>query len=222
MYSFRNSSYRDVIVERRCLSKCLPLLCWFTSASVPPRVSTILPRYLNDSTSSSPSPSSMIGLSQVVLSLRILVFFLLIFSPTCAEIRARFVVLSCICRWLWVARSSEVIKLCQNFPLDSKWSSLWLWKGMVIASIPVSPLSWKFSVSWPSWMTLHGYQWAPHNVVIFSKVSPCPDCKGFLVVNKVDVSDEYRLFYYYPQCCNLVSTRSVLPKACLFFPQCFV
>ena len=42
------------------------LILVFTSASVPPRVSTILPRYLNDSTSSSHSPSSMIGLSQVV------------------------------------------------------------------------------------------------------------------------------------------------------------
>ena len=65
------------------------LILVFTSASVTPRVSTVLPRYLNYSTSSSPSPSSMIGLSQVVLSVRILVFFLLIFSPTCAEIRAR-------------------------------------------------------------------------------------------------------------------------------------
>ena len=64
-----------------------------TSASIPPRVSNILPRYLNDSTSSSHSPSSMICLSQVVLSLRILIFVLLIFSPTYAEMRARSVVL---------------------------------------------------------------------------------------------------------------------------------
>ena len=60
------------------------LILVFKSASVPPRVSTILPRYMNDSTSSSPSPSSMVGLSQVVLSLRILVFFLMIISPTFA------------------------------------------------------------------------------------------------------------------------------------------
>ena len=69
----------------------LPLLCWFLSLRqhlfilVCPlyylyRVYMIPPRYLNDSSSTSPSPSNMIGLSQVVLSLSILVFFLLIFS----------------------------------------------------------------------------------------------------------------------------------------------
>ena len=44
------------------------LILVFTSASVPPRVSTILPRYLNASTPSSVSPSRMIGLSQVAVS----------------------------------------------------------------------------------------------------------------------------------------------------------
>ena len=69
----------------------------FTSAYVPPCVSTILPTYLNDSPSSIPSPSSKIGLSQLVLCLMILVFFLVIFRPTYDEIRARHVVFSCIC-----------------------------------------------------------------------------------------------------------------------------
>ena len=41
------------------------LIIVFTSASVPPGVSTILPRYLNASTSVSASPSRMIGISQV-------------------------------------------------------------------------------------------------------------------------------------------------------------
>ena len=46
----------------------------------------------------------------------------------------------------------------------------------------------KFFVSWPSWRTLMTFphmsfwsrwpiSWAPHNVVIFSKVSPYPDCQ---------------------------------------------
>ena len=46
----------------------LPILV-FTSDSVPPRVSTILPRYLNDSTSSIPSPFSMIRLWKHICSL---------------------------------------------------------------------------------------------------------------------------------------------------------
>ena len=50
-------------------------------------LSTILSRYLNRSTCSSGSLSKVIGLSQVALSLRNFVLRLLIFNPTCAEIR---------------------------------------------------------------------------------------------------------------------------------------
>ena len=68
------------------------LILFFTSASVPPSVSTMLPRYLKSLTSSSVSPSSMIGVLQVAFILRIFVFLLLIFNPTCAEINASSVV----------------------------------------------------------------------------------------------------------------------------------
>ena len=57
------------------------LILFFTSASIPPCVSTMLPRYLKSLTSSSVSPSSMIGVSQVTFVLRIFVFLLLIFQP---------------------------------------------------------------------------------------------------------------------------------------------
>ena len=76
------------------------LILFFTSASVPPCVSTMLPRYLKSLTSSYVSPSSMIGVSQVAFVLRIFVFLLLIFNPTRSEINASSVVLSCICLWL--------------------------------------------------------------------------------------------------------------------------
>ena len=58
------------------------LIIFFTSASIPPCVSTMLPRYLKSLTSSSVSPSRMIGVSQVAFVLRIFVFHLLIFNPT--------------------------------------------------------------------------------------------------------------------------------------------
>ena len=57
------------------------LILFFTSVSVPPCVSTMLPRYLKSLTSSSVSPSSMIGVSQVAFVLRIFVFLLLILIP---------------------------------------------------------------------------------------------------------------------------------------------
>ena len=47
------------------------LILLFTSASVPPCVSTMPPRYQKYLTSSSVSPSSMIGVSQVAFVLRI-------------------------------------------------------------------------------------------------------------------------------------------------------
>ena len=66
----------------------------FTSASVSPRVSPTLPRYQNDLTSS--SPSSMVGLSQVVLSFRVLVFLFMsciVKSRSCHFSRPEFLTL---------------------------------------------------------------------------------------------------------------------------------
>ena len=85
---------------RTFLNRWKATLAFFTSASVPPCVSTMLPRYLKYLTSSSVSPSSMIGVSQVAFVLRIFVFLLLIFNPTHSEINASYVVLSCICLWV--------------------------------------------------------------------------------------------------------------------------
>ena len=76
------------------------LILFFMSASVPPCVSTMLSRYLKSLSSSSVSPSRMIGVSQLTFVLRIFVFLLLIINPTCAEITASSVVLACICLWL--------------------------------------------------------------------------------------------------------------------------
>ena len=62
------------------------LIFVFTSASVPPRVYTVLLRQRNASTCSSASPSSVIRFSQVAFCLRIFVFVLLIFNPTCSQL----------------------------------------------------------------------------------------------------------------------------------------
>ncbi len=58
-HAFLNNFYVECCFADSCLYVSL-------EPPIPPRVSTILLGYLNDSTSSNPSPSSMIGLSQVV------------------------------------------------------------------------------------------------------------------------------------------------------------
>ncbi|VDO84127.1 unnamed protein product [Schistosoma curassoni] len=57
----------------------------FTSASEPPCSLVMLPRYVNDSTSSRVSPSRVIGLMFSVLYSRILVFPLCMLRPIDAE-----------------------------------------------------------------------------------------------------------------------------------------
>ncbi|VDO66810.1 unnamed protein product [Schistosoma curassoni] len=74
----------------------LPILI-FTSASEPPCSSLMLPRYVEDSTSSRVSPSSVIGLPFSVLYLRTLVFHLCMLRPTDAETAATLAVFICIC-----------------------------------------------------------------------------------------------------------------------------
>ncbi|CAH8574335.1 unnamed protein product [Schistosoma guineensis] len=74
----------------------LPILA-FTSASEPPCPSTMLPRYVKDSTSSRVSPSRVIGLLFSALNLRTFVFPLCILRPTDAETAATLAVFICIC-----------------------------------------------------------------------------------------------------------------------------
>ena len=73
----------------------LPILS-FTSAPDPPCSSVMLPRYVNVSTSSRVSPSSVIGLAFSVLYLRMLLFPLCMLRPIDAEATVTLVVFVCI------------------------------------------------------------------------------------------------------------------------------
>ncbi|VDP49692.1 unnamed protein product [Schistosoma margrebowiei] len=74
----------------------LPILA-FTSASEPPCLSMILPRYVKDSTSSRVSPSRVIGLLFTAMNLRTLIFFLCMLRPTEVEVTVTLAVFVCIC-----------------------------------------------------------------------------------------------------------------------------
>ena len=58
------------------------LILILTSASVPPSLSTMLPRYVNVSISSSALPSSMIGVVLTVFTFNYLLFPLWVFRPS--------------------------------------------------------------------------------------------------------------------------------------------
>ena len=88
----------------------LPILA-FTSASDPPCLSTMLPRYLNVSTSSRVSPWSVIGLVFSVLYLRILLFPLCMLRPIDAEAVDTLVVFVCICSSVWYRRAMSSARL---------------------------------------------------------------------------------------------------------------
>ena len=122
------------------------LILVFTTFSVHPLVSTVLQisRYLNVSTCSSFSSAGMIGISRVVLRLRIFVFFLLIFNSTYADIRSSPVVLSCI--WCWLrdcsarssakSRSLSWVKIVHWITILFRLVSVFM--TQVTASVPVS------------------------------------------------------------------------------------
>jgi len=78
----------------------LPILA-LTSASVPPRLSIILPRYVEVSTSSISFPSILTGSMLTAFTVRSFVLHLCIFNPTRKEMAASSLVFSCICWWLW-------------------------------------------------------------------------------------------------------------------------
>ena len=56
-----------------------------TSSCVPPFLLIVLARYVNDSVSSSGSPSNVMGLLLFVLAFIILVLLLLMLSPCCVD-----------------------------------------------------------------------------------------------------------------------------------------
>ncbi|CAH8632046.1 unnamed protein product [Schistosoma curassoni] len=87
----------------------LPILA-FTSASDSPCPSMMLPRYVDDSTSSRVSPSGMIGLVFPVLYLRTSVFPLCMLGPTEAETAATLAVFNCICSCVWDRRARSSVK----------------------------------------------------------------------------------------------------------------
>lgn len=81
-----------------CRNTVLALLILvFTSASEPPCSLMMLPRYVNVSTSSRVSPSSVIELVFSLLHLRILLYSLCVLRPTHAETAATCFVFVCIC-----------------------------------------------------------------------------------------------------------------------------
>ena len=57
-----------------------------TSSSVPPLLLIVLPRYVNESVSSSGSPFIVMGLLFFVLAFIILVLLLLMLTPSCVDI----------------------------------------------------------------------------------------------------------------------------------------
>ena len=81
----------------------LPILI-LMSASVPPCLSTLLPRYVKESTSSRGLSPSMMGAVLAVLTLRIWLFVGWMVSPMRAEFWLMVVVFSCI--WCWVCDSN--------------------------------------------------------------------------------------------------------------------
>ena len=68
-----------------------------TSSSVPPFLLIVLPRYVNESVSSSGSPFNVMGLLFFVLAFIILVLLLLMLSPSCVDTVFSSSVFPCIC-----------------------------------------------------------------------------------------------------------------------------
>ena len=75
--------------------QAFPILA-ITSLSVPPCLSTTLPRHTNDSTSLILWLSTLIGALEVVLIFMSSVFLAFTLSPTQADVVAKRVVISCI------------------------------------------------------------------------------------------------------------------------------
>ena len=67
------------------------------SSSMPPFLLILLPRYVNESVSSSGSPFNVMGLLFFVLAFIIFVLFLLMLSPSCVDTVFNSSVVSCIC-----------------------------------------------------------------------------------------------------------------------------
>ena len=88
----------------------LPILA-FTSAPDPPCSSMmLLTKYVNVSTSSRVSPSSVIDLAFSVLYLRILLYPLCMMRPIDAEAAATLVALICICSCVWDRKAKSSAK----------------------------------------------------------------------------------------------------------------
>ena len=68
-----------------------------TSSSVPPFLLIVLPRYVNESVSSSGSPFNVMGLLFFVLAFIVFVLLLLMLSPSCVDTVFSGSVFSCIC-----------------------------------------------------------------------------------------------------------------------------
>ena len=81
-----------------------------TSSSVPPFLLIVLPRYVNESVSSSGSPFNVIGLLFFVLAFIIFVLLLLMLSPSCIDTVFSCSVFSCICLWLCERRARSSAK----------------------------------------------------------------------------------------------------------------
>ena len=81
-----------------------------TSSAVPPCLLIVLPRYVNESVSSSGSPFIVMGLLFFVLAFIILVLLLLMLSPSCVDTVFSSSVFSCICWWLCERRARSSAK----------------------------------------------------------------------------------------------------------------
>ena len=96
-----------------------------TSSSVPPLLLIVLPRYVNESVSSSGSPFIVMGLLFFVLAFIILVLLLLMLTPSCVDIMFSSSVFSALHPLMAVDEESEVIRkvlvlqLVPRWPLDT-------------------------------------------------------------------------------------------------------
>ena len=120
-----------------------------TSSSVPPFFLIMLPRYVNESVSSSGSPFNVMGLLFFVLAFIIFVLLLLMLSPSCIDTVFSWSVFSCICLWLCERRPRSSAKSRSSNCSAVEASTAYLCRGYQMPSrslqslcIGMSPIPW--------------------------------------------------------------------------------
>lgn len=139
--------------------------------------------------------SRIIGSLWVVLTLRTLVFSLLMLRPTCDEVSDSTLVFSCICCWLRDSKARSLVKsrssscvecpldpistLCccgLHYPIDSEEEEEW---GQV------NSLAWPLVVTWKLWVSC--LPWITLQVILLSEfVIMLTNFSWIFFSNKID------------------------------------